>query len=67
MARHMPVSHTAAVILTAHSPSFTAPIVFVTSFSDQAMVSQVSVSTRWGPMLTSVVNESTSAVFSSPV
>lgn len=67
MVRHKPINTTAAVILTAHSPSFTAPIVFTTSYTDQALTSLTTTSIRWGSVLLSVSNESTPVIFASPV
>jgi hypothetical protein len=67
MARHMPVTHTSSVVITAHSSPFAAPILYTTTFSDQAVTTLVSTSTRWGPVLVSSVRESTPIIFSFPV
>ncbi len=67
MSRYEPVTTTASVVITANAFSFGVPIIETTTFSDQAIVTTTSLSTAWGPITTTLVTESKSAIFSSPV
>jgi hypothetical protein len=65
MARHKPILAVTNVPTTAHSTP--AAILYTTTFTDQALTSLTTTSTRWGPVLLSVTNESTPVIFASPV
>jgi hypothetical protein len=64
----MPIVSTSTVPNAGAHPANAQPaIIYKAVWSDQAMVTLTTISTRWGPMLLSNVNESTPVIYSSPV
>lgn len=65
MARHKPILSVTNVPTTAHSTP--TAILYTTTFTDQALTSLTTTNTRWGSVVLSRTNESTSVIYSSPV